>query len=816
LGIIWPFPGFLRFNTWNNWRYGLRFIAKQLASPAKLGRAAAFALIALTAQLMLAQSGPQDRITAKIDNQARVSLGQGVHPLVQTATDEGQVSSDFQIERATLELKLSAAQQSDLTALLEQLNSPLSDKYHQWLTPEEFGKRFGASQNDIAKITAWLKSYGLTVQEVPAARTRIIFGGPASVMAAAFGTEIHAFQVNGESRYANTKAATVPAAMGSVVSGVHGLYNFRMKPRGAIRRVAAPKFTSSLSGNHYVAPEDFATIYDVTGLYNSSITGTGQKIAVVGQSNIYLTDVEAFRTASGLAANDPTLLLVPGSSNPGYLYSSGDMGESSLDVEWSGAIAKSATIIFVYSTDVTTSLQYAVDNDVAPVISISYGECEASAKTDGWATQLTSLGQQANTQGQTILAASGDDGAADCDTTAPATGGLAVDMPASLPYVTGMGGTEFNEGTGTYWSSSNDSSNGSALSYIPEVAWNDSSGSDISASGGGASIIFSKPSWQTGTGVPSDGMRDVPDLAVSASADHDGYLVCVKGSCVNGYRDASSYLTVYGGTSVGAPTFAGIVALINQKMGASQGNVNPWLYALAASTSYSSLFHDITSGNNDVTCRSGSTNCSSSLVLGYSAGTGYDQATGLGSMDAAALAAAWGSAVTIAPASTSLSVSHGSSVTDVLTFNSPASYTITLSCSTSGLPTGTTCGLSSTTLTGSGTSTLTVTVPATSGALRPHRGGWQALGTSAGFVLAGGVFCGFGRRRKLVRRRAVLLLMLALALSVAGLSLACGGRNSSTSSSSSSSSSSSTTGTVTVVATAGSVTRNLAITVTVN
>jgi len=790
----------------------LRSYSKQLSSAAILCRIVAVALVGLTAGGGWAQGGPKDRIASTISGQSRVSLGQSVHPLARAEFDQGVVGSDFRIGRATLQLTLSDAQQSDLTQLLDEVNNPLSPNYHHWLKPEQFGQRFGASPSDLAKITAWLQSHGLTVEEVPAGATRIIFSGPASGVATAFGTEIHSYLVNGTSHFANAKAVTVPAELGGVVGGVRGLYNFRMKPRSVARRTLAPQFTSSITNLHFLAPDDFATIYNLKGLYNSGINGTGQSIAIAGQTDINLTDVEAFRAAAGLAANDPQKVLV-GTSNPGVLTS--DEDEANLDVEWSGAVAPKATIYYLFADPnkaggVSDALQYAVDHNQAPVISISYGECEATATSDGWAKQLASLGQQANAQGQTIIAPSGDSGAADCDNgAAVAIHGLAVDMPASLPYVTGVGGTEFNEGTGIYWSASNNANNGSALQYIPEIAWNDSTSSGLSATGGGKSILYPKPAWQSGTGVPSDGMRDVPDVAFSASVSHDGYLICSQGSCTNGFRDSATYLNVIGGTSTGAPSFAGIVALLNQKMGAAQGNINSGLYGLASSSL--SPFHDVTSGNNSVTCRSNSTGCPGSLSIGYSAGTGYDLATGLGSVDASALVSNWwGTSVTISPASSILTTTRGSSLTNVLTISSPGGYTIALTCQISGMPTGTTCGLSPTSLTGSGTSTLTVTVPATSAALRHPGSGWLVLGANVGFGIVGVVICGLGCRRKLARPYLSVVLGLCLVFAAAGVGLSCGGG------SSSASSKNTTTGTVTVVANSQGVSHSVPITVTVN
>ena len=214
-----------------------------------------------------------------------------------------------------------------------------------------------------------------------------------------------------------------------------------------------------------------------------------------------------------------------------------------------------------------------------------------------------------------------------------------MDFPASLPEVTAVGGTEFQEGADAYWSSTNTSASGSALSYIPEIAWNDSAiDGEPSATGGGASRFFAKPSWQTGPGVPGDNARVVPDISMNASADHDGYLVYTQGAD-----------SVFGGTSVPAPIYAGLAALLNQHQGSQGlGNINPNLYALAQTTS--GIFHDITQGDNivTVTCRTRARNCTTATV-GYSAGAGHDMATGLGSVDAYQLVSRWAGGSTAAP-----------------------------------------------------------------------------------------------------------------------------------------------------------------------
>jgi subtilase family serine protease len=474
----------------------------------------------------------------------------------------------------------------------------------------------------------------------------------------------------------------VPAALADVVLGFTALDNYGPKPRNIARQVAQglqsgpvasqdsgpnPDFTSYITGNHFVTPADFAVIYDLNALYTAStpIDGTGQSIAVMGQTDLYTdgtgpaSDVTKFRSISNLPVNPPVIKLVPGVTDPGVV--TGDIQEASLDVEWAGAVAQNATIIFVNGGSegvFTQAFPYAIDNTLAPVITVSYGNCEANWASSQW-EEVNALAKQANSQGQTIVAAAGDSGAADCDgSTSPttvitsATHGLAVDFPGTSPYVTTMGGSEFMEGAGNYWSPA---PNGvdvspSALFYIPEMVWNDTSTTNgLLAGGGGVSTLFSKPLWQTGTGVPNDGARDVPDFSLNASPVHDGYLTCNQGSCVSGYRLVSSdpttnnTLNVVGGTSVAVPTFGGIVALINQQMNTptGQGNINPILYSMAATSP--AAFHDITTGNNMVPCTMGTPDCANGGQIGYSAGVGYDQASGLGSVDAHNLVTAWGS-----------------------------------------------------------------------------------------------------------------------------------------------------------------------------
>jgi uncharacterized protein (TIGR03437 family) len=589
-------------------------------------------LAGLFGGLALAQ---QDRITSRIDGIQKVPIARSIHLDARADNDIGPADAAMSIENVTLLLKPSADRRKALDELLAAQQDPNSPEYHRWLTPEQYADRFGASQSDILKISAWLQSQGLRVDQTARGRNWILFSGTNAQMQAAFNVEIHRYRVDGAIHFANANDVSIPAALGGIVAGIRGLDDFRMKPSAPKRMIQQPDFNSA-GGAHYLVPDDIAAIYGINALYGNGIDGTGQKIVIAGQSELNAgvgggyPDLDGFRSTYNLPANTPQLVLF--GSSPGIV--SGDIDESNLDLEWAGAVARNATLIFVYAKNVLNSVQHAIDQNLAPIISFSYGDCEQRGST---AFQV--IAQQANVQGITWVASAGDSGAAACDNQSSnintATQGVAVSFPASIPEVTGIGGTTFSEGDGTYWSATNGPNSGSALSYIPETAWNDTPAVGfLDGTGGGASILFAKPVWQVGPGVPGDGARDVPDISLASSPQHDGYQVYSNGKT-----------SVFGGTSAATPLFAGMLALLNQSLmargvigQAGLGNINPTLYQMASTTT--GVFHDVISGNNIVPCQAGTTNCTTGSY-GYSAGPGYDQVTGLGSVDANALISQW-------------------------------------------------------------------------------------------------------------------------------------------------------------------------------
>jgi subtilase family serine protease len=627
------------------------------------------------------QAAVQNRIASAVNSGVRTPLPGTVTGRAQRAADLGAAPADKKLESMSLRFSMTAAQQADLSQLLANQLNPSSGSYHQWLTPEQFGTRFGLSSADIAKVSAWLTSQGFTITRTARSATFISFSGTVAQVQQAFGASIHNLSINGEAHFSNVTDPVLPSAIAGVVTSIVGLNDFKPKPHLRARSAASidpsqPHYTQTLSGvtSHYISPADFYTIYDENPLLTAStpINGTGVTVAVMGNTDLTAgnvlpdANIAQFRTAAGLPAINLKLqsAIPSGGSDAGV--SASDIDEAHLDIEWSSTAAPGATILYVYSSNniFADSLTYAIDNKVAPIITISYGLCESS-----WGTAMlasyNNLLALANAQGQTVVSSSGDAGATDCDGVGLATEGLNVDFPSSSPYATSAGGTMFSGDVATpatYWSSTNGTNGGSALAYIPEQPWNETTtsaglgyddGTGGGAGGGGASAFFSKPAWQTGTGVPSDSSRDLPDIALNAAAIHDGYLVCSAGDgqgetpCTNGFLSANGNPNVFGGTSFVAPTFAGILALVEQKVNPTGaptgwlGNVGPTLYGFLNGPTYSSVFHDIISGNNSVPCTQGTPNCQNGQATGFTAGSGYDQATGLGSFDINALVTGW-------------------------------------------------------------------------------------------------------------------------------------------------------------------------------
>lgn len=428
-------------------------------------------------------------------------------------------------------------------------------------------------------------------------------------------------KIGAEEHFANATEISIPAALAPVVDALIGLDDFHPQAQH-----------TNTNGSHTVVPDDLAAIYDITPLYNLGIDGSGVSIAVLGQSALEasFSDIRTFRSKYNLRPADPQTVLY--GTNPGV---NGAVSEADLDLEWAGAVARNSPLIYVYATDAEVARIYAVDQNVAPIVTSSYGSCEAQRAY--LSVMMQSIVQQGNAQGMTFFNASGDAGPAACDDQfyePAAANGPVVQFPSSIPEMTAVGGTEFAEDSPAEWNTTNSAAGASAAGYIPEIGWNDTTAyGAIAASTGGPSMLYPKPAWQTGPGVPGDGVRDTPDVAMAASAVHDGFAICTEGFCGTS-----------GGTSVAAPVFAGIVALPNHSLVSrgvlnqpGLGNINPALYQLANANS--NAFNDIATGNNIVPCVANAA-CSNG-TLGYTAGPGFDMVTGLGSVDATNLVNQW-------------------------------------------------------------------------------------------------------------------------------------------------------------------------------
>ena len=674
------------------------------------------AAFALTAGMAGAQS-PASRISSEVSGSEQTLIKGSQHPLANPANEAGRVPASMRFHNITMTFSRSATQEADLDALLAAQQDPASSQYHRWITSDQFATRFGMAQADLDKVSNWLEQQGFTVDSVNRSRNAIQFSGSVAQVESAFRTQMHYYSNAGEQHFAPSTALSIPAALAPVVSNIRNLNNFQPRAQHTSLR---PDFTSGVSGAVFFSPSDIVTAYDIKPLYSGGIDGTGQTIAIMGQSYVNVNDMKAFQSAAGLASKPPSLILVAGTGSDGTLKA-GDEGESDIDLEWSNAVAPGANIVFVYTGSDTRfgvydSAQYAVDEMVGNIISLSYSSCETElTAADFGSGGLDSIFKQAATQGQTVMAASGDSGSTACS---PATNltvaqqqAITVNYPASSAYVTGVGGTAMpasDIGGGanfsTYWNSngtggaSNDLLN-SLKSYVPEIVWNDDSTQSLSATGGGTSTLVPRPSWQSGVpGIPSGSFRLVPDIAFYSSPGFPGYLYCTSdvpsgqaASCGSGFRTSSAdtSITVAGGTSFAAPIFAGMVALLNQKLNytTGQGLVNPTLYKLAAnSANYTSgAIHDVTSGNNN--CTAGVTFCGTTTG-GFSAGTGYDEVTGIGSLDVAKIAALWpantGASAGLTPTSTTVSASNSAPAAGV-----NVTFTVTVASSTGvTIPTG--------------------------------------------------------------------------------------------------------------------------------
>jgi len=734
--------------------------------------ACAFTLsLASHAEVSVGSKTARPLITQKIDESKLVTLvGNTSLYARHSRNDRGPVAEDLKLNHMQMQLKRSPEQEKALSVLMDQLHTPGNPNFHQWLSEKEWEQSFGVNSADVEKVATWLQSHGFTVESTKGDGMVIQFSGTAAMVREAFHTEIHNLVLkNGEKHISNMTDPKIPAALADVVVGPNGLNNFFPKPlvhklsnvmidkKGDLHHAEqGPDGKYTFAGCGFVAgtncnaftPGDAQKIYNVSPLYTQStpITGKGQTIGLIEDSNYYLaSDWTTFESTFGLTSYGGSLSQVQPAGTM-TCTSPGDVAgtdlEVELDIEYSAAMAPGAAVIVESCADSALFGGLAAVQNLssaatiaAPVISVSYGFCEAG-DTQTEKTAFVAAYQQGAARGMSIFVSSGDESSTSCDADADdATHGINVSGWTSTPYNVSVGGTDFGDtyaGTNsTYWGATNSATYESALSYIPEIPWNDSCASELiatkegtpttygsagfcnttlategnppnflttgSGSGGpsncytgtpgvtevgttGTCVGQPKPSWQSVFGNPADGVRDIPDVSLfAANGVWNHYIViCYSnpGRNLGGEpcTGAPSSWTGVGGTSASSPMMAGIQALINQSTGQLQGNPNYILYSLARTeygasgsstcnstlgngTSSSCIFYDVTQGDNNVNClKDGSTlyNCYlpsgtngvGTLTNGsnspiYNTTTGWDFATGIGTVNALNLANAW-------------------------------------------------------------------------------------------------------------------------------------------------------------------------------
>ncbi|MGC2637937.1 MAG: S53 family peptidase [Acidobacteriaceae bacterium] len=651
-------------------------------------------------------SAAKPLVVQPIDSAQLTTLRGTVHPLAQTRYDRGPVDESSPAAHLFLMLQRPPAREAAFQQYLQAEHTPGSPSFHRWLTPARIGAQYGPAGSDVQAVTQWLGAAGFSIDRVSQAKRFVEFSGTVGAVNAAFHTQIHQYLIDGVMHHANATELRIPAALAPAIAAVSPVSDFRASSllqsagsatwNAAARRIV-PAFTgdSSWSPLRYaLAPADFATQYDLNSLYTAGTNGDGVTIGIINESNIDLDVAADYRSVFGLPAK--SVQVIVDGADPGP---NGAQTEAYLDVEMAGAVAPAATVdLYIsagsaYQDPLIDAAIRAVDDNQADILSLSFGAAEhdlGDAANQFW----NALWEEAAAQGQTVMVASGDygqtpdiygffEGLGDN----PGVSGL-----ASTPWNVSVGGTDFyysDYATGAAssandWSATNDPATKASLKApLSEQVWNDPFGLDaisdglarneIYAGGGGASGCitqdsngnclsgYAKPSWQSGPGVPTDKVRDLPDVALFAAngANYSAWADCdYEGACA---PDANGNFSVelVGGTSASAPAMAGIMALVDQKYG-RQGQAGATFYALARQTP--AAFHDITVGGNWDICISGDPDCTLNVDgLGadagestvYAAGPGYDQASGLGSIDAAQLVNNW-SDITFASTSTSL------------------------------------------------------------------------------------------------------------------------------------------------------------------
>ena len=543
-------------------------------------KAGLFLTLGCTLALLLAASVPayaqsspsHTSISQKIDETARVTLAGNTRPEARAARDLGPVSDDLQMSHMYLQMKMSSQQEKDLDALVTRLHDPSAAEYHKWLSLAQIEERFGSSQEDLNTVSEWLESHGFTVNVVYRANGVIDFSGPASAIREAFHTEIHNLDVKGVRHIANIRDPQIPAALASAVHGVISMNDFRPHTNFVSRKAA---FTIG-GGLEALVPGDLAAIYNINPVYRAGISGKGQTVAVLEDSDVLPEDWSTFRQNFGLNTKFPSGALTQvhpqgvGPANGGSCADPGvtefDFVEASLDTQWSSAAAPGATIMVASCADSTTNaghfiaMQNILTTPAPPpgVISISLGEGETQvgASFNAYINRLYAL---AVLRGVSVYVAAGDTGADTADGfAAAAISGINVSGLATTPYNVAVGGTDFEDTllneVSTYWNSTNGPFFASAKSYIPEIPWNDSCASQLLSTFEGYSATYGASGFcnsavgenflevVAGGGGPSGCAFGAPAISRGAPAIFNNAYAVVGGTCKGYPKPAYQYL----------------------------------------------------------------------------------------------------------------------------------------------------------------------------------------------------------------------------------------------------------------------------------
>lgn len=659
------------------------------------------------------------RVTQVVNNNVVSMLARTHLARLAQAKLVGAVADSTPMPHMQLILKPSAQRTTALQSLIAAQHDPSSGKYHQWITPQEYGTNFGVKDADIQAVAAWLIAQGFKVNSIYPNKTQIDFSGTAGTVRRAFHTQMNRYDTrtpdskSSDIHVANNSDISIPAALAGVVTGVAGLNDFHPKPLVKQPQLAQynrsshmfqlPKpaaddakaqsdavIRQALTGSNGVrglVPDDMQTIYNTAPLYTTGLTGTGTTIAVVEDMGMLPADWNNFVSQFGLGRYGGTFTQfepqpAAGPTNctdPGGESAAGESLETVLDSEYTTAMAPGANVWVAICSDSATNNFFGgvyiassnLINNPNPagrpnIISASYGFGELNVDAAS-KSAIDMMWAQADAEGISVFVSSGDSGSnpsfngSMIGIGGPVGAGVDANAFGSSANDTAVGGTDTADvlagTTSKYFNSTPNARYGTAKSYVPELTWNESCGNAFAAQklfnqtalqvcknvlpygptftseggSGGPSSIDMKPAWQRIVrGAAKDQSRDLPDISLfgGSFAGYTWAVVCTGSApCTPGF---TSPVSLIAGTSLSAPMFAGIQAVVDQGLSlaggsVNQGNAAPTLYQLARDEyggptgatpsslsacnsdngtkgTASCVFHNITEGGNASNC----------------------------------------------------------------------------------------------------------------------------------------------------------------------------------------------------------------------